>query len=70
MFEVTAPHPIFRFGILSFFKRRRTGRRDPDSPEDNRARRAFIREMMARNPDAFSSDLDVQAMMGAYPGQY
>ena len=70
MFPITAPRPFFSFRILSLFDRHRSGRRNPDSPEDNRARRDFIHEMMARNPDAFSSDLDVQAMMGSYPGHY
>lgn len=42
----------------------------PADPDDARARRDFVREMTARNPDAFSSDLDVQAMMQHYPGQF
>ncbi|ANT60968.1 hypothetical protein AYJ57_11705 [Salipiger sp. CCB-MM3] len=40
------------------------------SPDDARARREFIWEMMSRNPDAFSSDADVQSMMGMYPGRF
>ncbi|PWJ21382.1 hypothetical protein [Jannaschia seohaensis] len=40
----------------------------PDADEA-RARRAFVQEMIARNPDAFSSDLDVHALMQHYPGQ-
>lgn len=39
-------------------------------PEETRARRAFVQDMTARNPAAFSSDLDVQAMMQHYPGQF
>jgi hypothetical protein len=35
----------------------------PAGPDDARARRDFVLEMTARNPGAFSSDLDVQAMM-------
>lgn len=42
----------------------------PVDPDDARARRDFVLEMIARNPDAFSSDLDVQAMMLHYPGQF
>ena len=42
----------------------------PADPDDARARRDFVREMTARNPDAFSSDLDVQAMMLHYPGHF
>lgn len=40
------------------------------SPDDARARREFIWEMISRNPDAFSSDADVQSMMGMYPGRF
>ncbi|WP_439154615.1 hypothetical protein [Yoonia sp.] len=39
----------------------------PADPDDARACRDFVMEMTARNPDAFSSDLDVQAMMQHYP---
>jgi hypothetical protein len=35
-----------------------------------RARRAFVQDAVSRNPDAFESDLDVQAMMQHYPGQF
>lgn len=43
---------------------------EPVDPDDARARRDFVRAMTARNPDAFSSDLDVQAMMQHYPGHF
>ena len=38
----------------------------PPPEDDIRARRAFIDEMVSRNPHAFESDLDVQAMMGMF----
>lgn len=41
-----------------------------ESPEDARTRRAFVQEMLSRNPEAFSSDLDVQSMMQHYPGRF
>lgn len=41
-----------------------------DMPEDARHRREFIHEVLERNPDAFTSDLDVQCMMQMYPGQF
>lgn len=47
--------------------------RPPASPPDAvdaRSRRAFITEMLSRNPEAFSSDLDVQMMMSLYPDRY
>jgi len=43
---------------------------DVDTVEDSRMRREFVQEMLHRNPDAFSSDLDVQSMMQHYPGIY
>ena len=42
----------------------------PESPEDARARRAFVQEMLSRNPGAFSSELDVQFMMQHYPRSF
>lgn len=53
--------------IFSFAPRPRL---EETSPDDARARREFIWEMMSRNPDAFSSDADVQSMMGMYPGRF
>jgi hypothetical protein len=42
------------------------------SPEncDTAERRAFVQEMLDRNPDAFSSDYDVQSMMQHFPGHF
>jgi hypothetical protein len=42
----------------------------PVDPDDARARRDFVLTVTARNPDAFSSDLDVQAMMQHYPEHF
>ncbi|MDE4142610.1 hypothetical protein [Phaeobacter gallaeciensis] len=49
---------IFSFGLRPLF--------EETSPDDARARREFIREIVFRNPDAFSSDADVQSMMAMY----
>jgi hypothetical protein len=35
-----------------------------------RERRAFVQDMSIRNPDAFSSDLDMQAMLLHFPGRF
>ena len=46
-------------------------RRKPDvTPEEARARRDFIRETMARSPEAFSGDLDVQSFMLHFPHRF
>ena len=37
-----------------------------DLQEDSRAERDFILEMLDRNPDAFQSEMDVQAMAHFY----
>lgn len=40
------------------------------TPDETRARRDFIREMLDRHPGAMTSDTDVQAMMQVYPGRF
>jgi hypothetical protein len=42
----------------------------PERPEDARARRAFVQDMLNRNPGAFSSELDVQFMMQHFPRSF
>ncbi len=53
--------------VFNFALRPRT---EETQPDDARSRREFIREVLSRNPDAFSSDADVQSMMSMYPGRY
>ena len=45
-------------------------RETPVGPEDDCHRRQFIQDMLTRNPDAFSSELDVQHMMHCFPGRF
>lgn len=52
---------------------RRPRRADPvaeGAQDDARARRDFVNEMVGRNPDAFSSELDIQHMMHLFPGRF
>ena len=37
---------------------------------DTAERRAFVQEMLDRNPDAFASDFDVQSMMQHFPNHF
>lgn len=37
---------------------------------EERLRRELVREVILRRPEAFSSELDVQAMMYMYPGRF
>lgn len=37
---------------------------------DTAERRAFVQEMLDRNPDAFASDYDVQSMLQHFPGHF
>ena len=37
---------------------------------DTAERRAFVQEMLDRNPDAFASDFDVQSMMQHFPSHF
>lgn len=39
---------------------------EDQAPED----RAFLRDMMARNPEAMQSDLGMMAMMSQYPRHF
>lgn len=39
-------------------------------PDDPRARRAFLMEMLDRNPGVFASEHDVQAMMRLNPDRF
>ncbi len=59
--------PSFIQRVFNFALRPRT---EETQPDDARSRREFIREVLSRNPDAFSSDADVQSMMSMYPGRY
>jgi hypothetical protein len=58
--------------FLGFLVRRAV--KHPTVPEemaqDDRARRAFVLEMMEAHPDAFQHELDVQAMMHCYPARF
>lgn len=41
-----------------------------DAADDMRARRDFIQDMIERNPDAFSSNLDIQTAMLFCPDRF
>ncbi|MFC3616752.1 hypothetical protein ACFORG_23665 [Lutimaribacter marinistellae] len=38
--------------------------------DDHRAERDFINDIIWSNPDAYSSELDVQNMLNLYPGKF
>ena len=39
-------------------------------PIDTAERRAFVTEMLERNPDAFASDYDVESMLRHFPSHF
>lgn len=41
-----------------------------DTPEQARARRACMQDMLSRSPEAFASDFDVQSMFQYESGSY
>ena len=41
-----------------------------DTAGDSGQRRQFVQDMLTRNPDAFSNELDVQHMMHCFPGRF
>ena len=53
------------FGI-----RRQRKRYAMNEQEDSRSRREFVMEMLDRNPDAFSSELDIQHMARLYRSKF
>jgi hypothetical protein len=74
MTTIDISHIAFPDGISALLQRAflRPWRRvaTPKASEDARARRAFVQEMLSRNPGAFSSELDVQFMMQHYPRSF
>jgi hypothetical protein len=42
----------------------------PESPDEARNRREFIREMIFDNPGSFSNDYDIQYMMSHFPRHF
>ena len=44
--------------------------RAPESAEEARNRRAFVQEMLDRNPQAFASAEDLHGMMGHFPDRF
>ena len=61
---------FLRFPLLSRPAVRKTTVATEPPHEEERSRRDFVRDMILRSPEAFSSDLDVQGMMYMYPGRF
>ncbi len=60
------------FGGLFGWTKRAFPENQKSRPTDNdpHAEREYINEVIWNNPDAFSSELDVQNMMSLYPGRF
>ena len=56
------------FGRLAKYYDTRT--QPTPSMDDLRAEREFLNELIWSNPDAFSSELDIQNMMHLYPHRF
>ena len=70
---MTLTFPIFSLSALKLTFRKT----DPVSAEiklpeheEAYAQRAFLRELMARNPEAIQSDVGLMAMMSQYPRNF
>lgn len=61
--------PVLR-RVAALRARRRTNLQSADAAEDARHRRAFVQDMLGRNPQAFACEEDVQNMMHMYPGRF
>lgn len=66
---ISPPAPILS-RLAGLFQRIRKDAPVVDHHEEQRNQRELLGEMMSRNPEAFSSDLDVQFMMSQCPGEY
>lgn len=72
--NVAAHFPLLRLPFRLFTRSgtiaETKAERAEDSVDDAVARRDFLREVLEQNPNAFQSDLDVQAMMHMFPGRF
>ncbi|WP_171103044.1 hypothetical protein [Ruegeria sp. HKCCD7255] len=58
-------------GLFGWTKKAFPDTRNPRSADnDLHAERDYINDVIWSNPDAFSSELDVQNMMSLYPGRF
>lgn len=62
------PQILSRLAGLSHFTRSKAA--SADHSDEERNQREVLSKMMCRNPEAFSSDLDVQFLMSQCPGDY
>lgn len=76
MTSITAVYPhVWSHSLKSLWAKLRTPfweqpTKTIDAPEDARSRQEFIQEMLDRNPDAFTSEADVQTMMQIFPQSF
>ena len=55
--------------LFEMIGHRRTGQ-PQDTAETDAERRAYLREIIWSNPEAFRSELDVQTMLGEFPRSF
>ena len=67
---MTLTLPIFKYSALRWLFRGTTVKPATEvtpEHEDAYAERVFLRELLARNPEAIQSDIGFMAMMAQYP---
>ena len=70
---MTLTLPMFKLPAPKWLFRDRTAKPATEvTPEHEKvyAERVFLRELLARNPEAIQSDLGLMAMMAQYPGYF
>lgn len=70
---MTLTFPVFKLPTLkSMFRGVIANPATEATPEHEiaYAERAFLRELLAHNPEAIQSDVGLMAMMSQYPGQF
>jgi hypothetical protein len=70
---MTLTFPAFKLPNLKWMFRETVANRATDATPEHEiayAERAFLRELLARNPEAIQSDLGLMEMMSQYPRQF
>ena len=70
---MTLTFPAFKFPTLKWMFRAAIANPATDATPEHEiayAERAFLRELLAHNPEAIQSDLGLMEMMSQYPRQF
>lgn len=71
-FTTNAPRStrLFSFHVFGLVAKFRSSKHKAVDQDDARQRRDFVTDMLARNPQAFSTNEDMAAMMCLFPDRF